>query len=353
MAKYERSLSAAAMVIGIIIDQIFFGSVALLRTQLVFIAYIVICVVSIAMLHVIERRADNGKPRPRWRPIVPFATQFALGGFWSGFVFFYWRAAAFGVSWPFLLLLIVILLANEILKKYHDRLVFTNVLFFFALYSYAIFALPLATKTLSTATFLASGALALLGFALFQGFLYLLGRARYRKAFRPILFGTIGVYALITIFYFTGTLPPLPLSLKSAGIFHSVVHTPPGYTAIAEQEPWPVRLGLEAPTMHVVAGQSLYAYSAVFAPIALTTTITHEWQWYDPTAKQWVTEARVAYPISGGRLAGYDGYSTVESLAAGKWRVNIETINNLVIGRINFIVVAASTTPAEYTEVLN
>ncbi len=353
MSKYERHLSAAATIAGIVIDQIFFGSVALLRTQLVFIAYIVICVISIAWLQIIERRADTGKPRPRWRPIVPFATQFALGGFWSGFVFFYGRSAALGVSWPFILLLVVILVANEVLKKYHDRLVFTNILFFFALLTYAIFAVPLYWGTLGTLTFLASGVIALLAFALFQLLLYFLWRVRYKSAMKLIIAGTLGVYALITIFYFTGILPPLPLSLKAAGIYHSVVHTPPEYIGTAEDEPWLVRLGLEAPTMHVVPGESLYAYSAVFTPISLDTTITHRWEYYDSSKGTWTTVARIAYPIEGGRLAGYDGYSTVENLTPGKWRVDIETIDGRVIGRINFTVVAAQLPPPEYTEVLN
>jgi hypothetical protein len=353
VSKNERHVSAVAMVAGFIIDQIFFGAVNLLRTQAVFIAYILICVISIALLQIIERRAESGKPRPRWRSALPIAIQFALGGFWSGFLVFYGRSAAISASWPFLALLIIILIANEILRKYHDRLIFTNVLFFFALFSYVIFALPIFTGTLGTQTFLESGLLALGAFALFQLVLFTLGRARYRSAARSIVFGTLGVYLLINIFYFTSILPPLPLSLKAAGIYHSITHTPPLYTAIAEQEPWPVRFGLEEPTMHVVVGESLYAYSAVFTPITLTTVITDRWEWYNPTQGEWITEARIAYPIEGGRLAGYDGYSTVENLTPGQWRVDVETIDGRIIGRIPFTVVLVSEPPSEYSKILN
>lgn len=353
MNRYERHLSAAATIAGFVVDQIFFGPIDSLRTQLLFIGYIAACVLSIAFLHIIERRADEGKGRPRWRPLLPFITQFVLGGFWSGFVFFYGRTAAFGVSWPFLILLVVILVGNEVLKKYHDRLVFTNVLFFFAVYTYAIFAVPIAIGNIGTGTFLLSGAIALGGFALFQALLYLLGRARYKASMRGILVGTALVYGVLTYFYFAGILPPLPLSLKEAGIYHSVVHTPPTYTAIAEQEPLLVRLGLEAPTMHVVAGESLYAFSGVFTPITLSTAITHQWEWYDPVAKQWVTKTRVTYPISGGRLAGYLGYSARAAMTPGKWRVDIETLDGRVIGRINFTVVEVQLPPTEFTKVLD
>lgn len=345
MNKYERHLSAVAMVGGFIIDQLFFGRIDLARTEAVFLAYVAICVVAIAWLHRIEERAEAGKPRPRWRPVLPFATQFALGGFWSGFVFFYGRAGVIAASWPYLALLIFILIFNEVLKKYHDRLVFTNVLFFFALFSYAIFAVPLATGTIGVGDFILSGAVALGFFALFELLLYYLGRRRYRSGARAIAAGSLAIYALINLFYFTGVLPPLPLSLKSGGIYHSVVHQAPSYTALAEPERWEVQLGLAEPVLHLPLGTPLYAFSAVFAPVALATTITHRWEWYDPERGAWVTEAAVAYPIEGGRDGGYLGYSAKSIGQAGKWRVRIETIDGRVIGELDFIAAAATTSP--------
>lgn len=338
---------------GFAVDQLFFGRVDLARTQAVFLAYVVVCVVSIAWLHLIEERAEHGRPRPRWRPVLPFATQFALGGFWSGFVFFYGRAGVLSASWPYLALLVAILIFNEVLKKYHDRLIFTNVLFFFALFSYAIFAVPLYTGSIGEGDFILAGIAAAAFFALFELLLYFLGRRRYRSGARAIGIGALIVYILINFFYFTGVLPPLPLSLKAGGIYHSVAHEPPSYLALAEPESFSVRFGLEDPTLYLPLPGPLYAYSAVFAPIALATTITHRWEWYDPNSKQWVTEAAVAYPIAGGRDGGYLGYSAKSIDMAGKWRVLIETIDGRVIGDLGFTVVAASTTPPLTQELLN
>src|SRR3954469_17042706 len=117
ISKHERHVSAVAMVVGFVIDQFFFAQVDLLRTQLLFAAYIATCVVAIALLHWLEVRVEKGHPLPRWRSVLPVATQFALGGFWSGFVVLYGRSAAFAVSWPFLLLLIVLVIMNEVLSK--------------------------------------------------------------------------------------------------------------------------------------------------------------------------------------------------------------------------------------------
>jgi hypothetical protein len=353
MNKYERHLSALAMMGGVVVDQLFFGRIDLARTQAVFIAYIVACVVSMAWLHLLEERAEHGAARPRWRALLPFTTQFALGGFWSGFVFFYGRAGVIAASWPYLALLVFILIANEVLKKYHDRLVFTNLLFFFALFSYTIFEVPIYTGTIGVGDFLLAGIAALAFFALFGLLLSFLGRRRYRSGGRAIALGTAAIYLLINLFYFTGVVPPLPLSLRAGGIYHSVSHQAPEYLALTEPEPLLARLGLAAPTEHLPLGAPLYAYSAVFAPVALMTTITHRWEWYDPQQGKWLTEAAVAYPIAGGRDGGYLGYSAKAIGQAGQWRVDIETIDGRVIGRLPFTVEAASSTPALTQKVLN
>ena len=73
------------------------------------------------------------------------AGQFALGGLWSAFLVFYTRGAVLAASWPFLLVLAAIFIGNELFKKYHSQLVFTAVLYFFALFSYAIVTVPIFT----------------------------------------------------------------------------------------------------------------------------------------------------------------------------------------------------------------
>ncbi len=350
MQKYERHLSALAMLAGFVVDNLFFGRIDLWQTHAVFASYTVICFITIPLLQAIESRAERGIPRPRWRSILPIMTQFALGGFWSGFLIFYVRSAAIATSWPFLILLLAVLIGNEFLRRYHERLVFTSVLFFFALYSYAIFAVPVYTHSIGTLTFLASGVVALAVFSLFTVTLWILGSARFRADVWRIRAGALAVLVIINIFYFTNILPPLPLSAPAAGIYHSVWRVPGNYYAMAEtNEPWQVTYLGFTPTLHVVPGESLYAYSSVFAPTSLKTTIVHRWQWYDPKSKKWTTRAAVAYPIQGGRDGGYRGYSTVLMTLAGQWRVNIETVDGRLIERLPFTVKQVSLPPYSET----
>ena len=133
--KYEKHLSALAMIAGFVCDNLFFTRIDIERTQILLAIYAVACFIAIPLLHFIEARVARGRSRPSWRFILPFITQFALGGFWSAFVIFYGRSAVFSTSWPFLIFIFLIFLGSEYFHKYHERLVFTSVLLFFALYS--------------------------------------------------------------------------------------------------------------------------------------------------------------------------------------------------------------------------
>lgn len=344
---YEKHLSALAMLAGFVADNLLFVRVDLLQTQLLFAGYAAACFIAIPLLQWLEIRTPYpDAPRTGLRLVLPFVTQFALGGFWSGFVIFYGRSSVLGASWPFLFFLLLIFLGSEYFHRYHARLVFTSVLFFFALYSYAIFALPIYTHAIGTITFIESGLIAIGVFTVFTMLLRKLARERFLTDVWRIRVGAGVVFALMNVFYFTSILPPLPLSAEVAGIYHSVWHVPGAYYATNEtNQPWQVRYLGFAPTLHITAGEWLYAYSTVFAPTALTTSVVHRWQWYDEGQNSWITKSKIAYQIVGGRDGGYRGYSTVPIGDAGKWRVNIETADGRLIARLPFTVEMVSLAP--------
>lgn len=348
--RYERHFSALAMLAGFVFDNLFFERIDLWQTQAVFAFYTAICFITIPLLHRIETRVTRGISAPRWSSILPLATQFALGGFWSGFIIFYGRSAVFGVSWPFLLFLFLVFIGSEYFHHYHSRLVFTNSLFFFALYSYAIFAVPVYTGTIGTLTFIGSGAVAICVFALFTILLRLVGRERFIADVWRIRVWAFLIFAVINISYFTNILPPLPLSAENSGVYHSVWRIPGAYLAKSEiNQPWQVKYLGFAPTLHVTSGEWLYAYGSVFAPTSLTTIVVHKWQWHDPIKKTWITKSTISYQIVGGRDGGYRGYSTVPMSEVGQWRVNIETADGRLIARLPFTAKLTSTSPPTET----
>lgn len=341
IARHERSLSAASMIGGFAFDNYAFRRIDLPNTQLVFIGYLSLAGASMLILHVLAERVANGKPWPRWRALLPFATQFALGGLWSAFLIFYSRSAVLTASWPFLIVLLAIFVGNEIFKKYHSRLAFAAMLFFFALYSYCIVTVPLFTHSVGVLNFLLAGGIALVIFFALMRVVKGLGPQEWRASRVEVAVGTALVYALINIFYFAGVLPPLPIALSAGGVYHFVRKAGDKYQAVAEPQSWKVRFGAPS-VMHVKPGEALYVYSAVFAPVKLNTKVQHRWQRYDAARHSWRTVSTVTYQIVGGRDDGYRGYTLSRRITPGQWRVDVDLPNGHIIGRVRFDVAPAT-----------
>ena len=65
-----------------------------------------------------------------------------------------------------------------------------------------------------------------------------------------ILVGVLAVFATVNIFYFLKILPPLPLALADAGVYHSVKKVGNVYQAVEEPQAWTTYYGLP-PLLHL------------------------------------------------------------------------------------------------------
>ena len=89
---------------------------------------------------------------------------------------------------------------------------------------------------------------------------------------------------------------------------------------------------------HVSTEEPVYCFTSVFAPFALQTTIYHHWQHRASDAvEKFSTTDRIPISISGGRERGYRSYTTKQHLDSGEWRVDVETEDGRIIGRIHFL----------------
>ncbi|MEK7604255.1 MAG: DUF2914 domain-containing protein [Patescibacteria group bacterium] len=343
--EHEHRLSVVAIIAGFIADNILFTRIDVGHTHFVFAAYTIACFIAIPLHHWIDSRVNRGRFLTRFNLLFVLVIQVALGGFLSGLVIFYGRSAVLGSSWPFILFITLVFLGSEYFHHYHERLVFTSVLFFFVLYSYALFAVPIYTHTLDAVTFVFSGLAALVVFRLFTGMLRTFAPDRFWSNVWRIRMGVFLVVVGMNTLYFTNILPPLPLSSTAAGIYHQVWHVPDAYIAKREPPPWTVEYLGFPPTLHITPGETVYAYSAVFAPTALTTTVAHHWQWHDPEKEEWMTRAVISYEILGGSDGGYRGYSKMKPAEAGRWRVRVETADGRLIDQLPFIIERVTTSP--------
>lgn len=333
--RHERLVSSIALIGGFVVDNITLQRIDLLFENIVLGSYLLIAGIAIVVSSLYHAGRIRGKYSEWVRILSLIALQFAFGGLFSGFLIFYTRSASIGASWFFLLVLVGLFLANEFLKGYFVRLSFQISLFFIALFSFAIYFVPILTKRIGAPIFLLSGVVSLL---IIYGFLYILKLIvpEMIEGNKKIFIRSIGgIFIVINIFYFLNLIPPIPLSLKDVGIYHSVERRGEGYVVVDEVRPW-WDFDLLYETINLSAGEPAYAFSSIFAPTNLSTTIIHEWLLFDEENRRWVSQSKITFPIVGGRENGYRVFSKREAIKLGFWRVDIKTPRGQIIGRVKF-----------------
>ncbi len=357
--RYERLISSVSLVGGFVFDAFTLRRVDLFWDNVWVVVHFIIIATCIVAINFLENKRITQKQEVVLRMRTPtlhfwFVTilQFFFGGLLSTFLVFYFRSGTLAVTWPFLLLLGGAFAANEALKQHYTRLVFQISLFFLALFSFAIFIVPIIVHQIGPAIFVLSGVVSIVVLWLFLVVLRFVARETFQQSKKVLAVSVGGIFVITNILYFTNVIPPLPLSLQGGGVYHSLVHTSAGYVVTTEPHGW---FDFFSPyqVFHEVPGQPIYAWTAVFSPAALNTTIVHVWQQYVAATHEWVTRAQVPLTIIGGRAGGYNTYSMLGTIAPGAWRVNAETTNGQVIGRLLFRVVATTTEPTLETEIKN
>lgn len=348
LEKYERHVSSFALLCGFVIDALTLKRVDLLFENLALMSYFVIIVVGITVFNIIDVRRYTGKVADKLSYILPLMIQFAFGGLFSGFTIFYYRSGSLAASWPFIIILVGLLLGNELFRKHYARLVFQITVFFASLFFFTIFFVPVLIDSIGPWVFILSGLTALGLTALFILILSYLIPERVAKHKDILGYSIVSVFLVINILYFTNLIPPIPLSLKDAGVYHSLVVREAGYVVSEEKRSYLDRLQMFK-NVHVTEGTPLYVYSAVFAPTNITTEVVHHWRHFDDTIDRWVSVNRIPYTIAGGSDRGHRGYSMKMNLAPGEWAVDVETPRGQVIGRILFDIIYVDKVP-ELTE---
>jgi hypothetical protein len=238
------------------------------------------------------------------------------------------------------------IVGNEFLINRYQRLELQVIVFFTLLFCMMIFFVPIAFHRFGTDTFVVAGVASVTLVALFLGALSLVVPRVVRESRKVIGFGIIGVFLFVSMLYATNAIPPIPLALRSAGVFHNVTRDALGnYVTLGEHEPWythylPIKL-----IYHRSPGEPVFVTSTVFAPTSFVASIVHEWQRFDGETATWLMQSRIGFPISGGREEGFRGYSTKETIVPGKWRVLVKTPRGQLLGQVTFTVVDVSVPP--------
>jgi len=343
--KHQKVFLPLFLLLGFIVDSFTLTRVDRVFDNILLSFYILLAATTIFFTHSKEKFYCY-EFYIKYNKWLPYLMQYAFGGLFSGLVIFYTKSATIITSLPFLIILITLLVGNEFFNKKWPKITFQIMMFYVALLSYCILVVPIILNTINLWTFVLGTILSLVLI-----YIYLIILNKYipklfktqKQSIKKII---LSIFVLFNIMYFTNIIPPIPLSLKDGGIYHSVVRSTTG-EYIVKDEVRPIYSFIRSfnPKFHKAPGETIYAFSSVFAPAKFNKTIYHEWSYYNIPTKKWIRTDRVPIQLTGGRDDGFRGYSFKNSIYEGLWRVTIETERGQKIGRLNFEVENSKVTP--------
>lgn len=341
---YERYVSPVSLLVGFAIDAVAVQALDIWLYSFVLLFHLVLAGSGILLLTLVQGGVLRHPYVLSVSQFFPVVVQYAFGGLFSGFILLYSQSASFAVSWIFIVLLAALLIGNERFRRFYGTFPVQIGILYFALFSFLIFFVPILFSKIGHWTFVVSGIASVV--ALF-GYLSLVSlitgtAAEHRRA---VIRGVFGIFICINALYFLGAIPPLPLALRDAGVFHSIERAGDRYQVTFEPLAWYEFYRRYAPVFHRAPRESVYVYTAIFAPAGIATTILHEWQRYSAEESRWVTRSVYEFPITGGRGGGYRGYTERRDAEPGLWRVNVKTGYGQLIGRVSFEVESVDSRP--------
>jgi hypothetical protein len=266
------------------------------------------------------------------RPYYPHAVQFLMGGLFSAYAIFYSRSATLTSTAVFFTLLVILLVGNEFLRDRLSNLRLLVSLYALVCFAFFTFFLPVMTGWMNTVVFLVGAGLSAAVTLRVVQLIYRNNPERSRREAIGVTAPAFAVIGLLVGFYFLNWIPPVPLSMKFGGMYHEVKKSGDRFELSYNRTWYQVWKRSDAT---FPANEPIYCFTAVFAPVALNTTVYHHWYFRPDSSKSYVHADKIPLNISGGREGGYRAYTFKQRLDPGDWRVDVEAEDGRIIGRVS------------------
>jgi len=312
---------------------------------------LVITAVLLQMFH----EQGGPPPEPAGKPVLKRwyyeyrspLVHFLMGALLNLYAIFYFKSSSLLVSFGFLGLLVVLLLANELKRIKSLGLGFKFALLSLCFLSFFAYLVPVLAGSIGLAMFLVSmlaGCLPLAAAAL-----RIRGAApeKFALARRQILVPLGCVVIGFLAFYLFRVIPPVPLSIPFIGVYHHVERTEAGYRLSHERPAWRIWHNGDQEFL-AQPGDKIYVFFRVFSPARFSDQVQMRWYWKDP-ARGWTLHDSIPIRIVGGREQGFRGYGVKSNYQPGEWKVQVETTDGREIGRVYFDLALAPETPRSFT----
>ncbi len=285
--------------------------------------------------------ADDGKWKntflERYKEYLPLAIQFFFVGLSSAYVIYFSRSVSLSKTASFFIILVLLLIANEFLKKRISNKYLQFGVYYFISFTFFTFMIPVFLKELNTTIFLFSGAASLVCTLVLLIVIY--GRSpstRKEINLAKMIAIILAIYGVINLFYFLKLIPPVPMALDKGIVAHNIVLKNGKYEVSYEPEESFIFWRKHKLDYSYTPAQRVYIFSSIFAPTDLKKSIFHRWRRYNDDTKEWVTVEDIGYDITGGRDGGFRGYTYKTNVMPGEWEVQVLTEEEQVLGVIGF-----------------
>jgi len=294
---------------------------------------------------------DDGKLRntifDRFKIYFPLAIQFFFGGLSSAYVVYFSRSVSLSKTITFFIILVLLLFANELLKKRISNKYLQFSVYFFISFTFFTFMLPVLFKEMNTTMFIISGLVSLGSTLTLIIFIYRTSPSTRLEVKLGKLIGLVLlIYSTINVFYIFNLIPPVPLAMETGMVAHNIEKANNKYHVTYERDDWYIFWRQHGLIFHHKPEESVFIFSSIFAPTDLKKSIFHRWEWYNPTTNVWEIVEDIGFEMTGGRDNGFRGYTYKNNVKDGIWKVEVITEEELVLGVIDFeIITAPSATP--------
>jgi hypothetical protein len=279
----------------------------------------------------------------RYEEYFPLAIQFFFGGLSSAYVIYFSRSVSLSKTISFFVILIVLLFANEFLKKRISNKYLQFSVFFFLNLTFFTFMIPVFIKEMNTGIFIFSGLVSLLLTLTLIIIIYSKSPNTRSEIHKGKIIGLIlSIYTIINIFYFLNLIPPVPLALDKGIVAYNIKQVNNDYIVTYDRDDTKIFWREHKLKFLYIPGEKVYVFTSIFAPTDIKKAILHRWKWYNDNTSEWEITDDIGYNITGGRDSGYRGYSFKNNVKEGLWKIEVITEEELVIGVIDFEIVINS-----------
>lgn len=339
--KYLKSNQKYAplffFIAGFIWDGLTLGRIDRMYDVIILCSHISLLTISLYLFNVVDLEKSERKFVKKYGDYLPLAIQFFLGGLSSAYVIYFSRSVSLSKTVAFFLILLLLFIANEFLRKRISNKYLQFGFYFFVNFIFFSLFIPIILSEMNTTIFLISGFISLLSTALLIVIVYKSNVFVRAEIIKTKMLGLIlSIYIIINLCYFLKLIPPVPLALDQGLVAYDIQKENGHYKVTYEVDEWYYFWKDHKTDFIKQANKPVYVFTSVFAPTDLKKKIYHRWKWFDTEKDDWKVIEDIGFHIIGGRDNGFRGYTYKNNIWKGDWKVEVITEEELVIGVVGF-----------------